>query len=311
MDQRGKGDGAAGPLGLRARIWNNAYLLLVLAPLFWAGNFIVGRAILTSAPPISLAFWRWVLALIPILLLARGRVDFAAEARVLCRHLPIVALLAVLGISCFNTFVYFGLRETTSVNALLMQSAMPLLILIVCFLLYGERPGLLQSAGVVLSLTGVVFIATRGHPQALAQLAINRGDLWVLAAVVAYAFYSALLRRRPALHPLSFLAGLFALGALALLPFYIAEHLSGHVLALTAPNLLALAYLVIFPSFLSYLCFNRGVELVGAGRAGLFIHLLPVFGSVLAVVFLGERIEGFHMIGAALIAGGLVVASRR
>ena len=301
------GDGRA----KRGGIWGNAYLLLTLAPLFWSGNFVVGRAILTEAPPVALAFWRWVLALIPVLLLARGRVDFRAEARALRGHLPIVALLAVLGIACFNTFVYFGLQETTSVNALLMQSAMPLLILLVCFGLYGERPGRLQMLGVALSLLGVVFIATRGHPEALARLAVNRGDLWVLAAVVAYAFYSALLRHRPAMHPLAFLAALFTLGALALLPFYIREHLSGDVLPMTPGNMAALAYLVIFPSFLSYLCFNRGVELVGAGRAGLFIHLLPVFGSILAVIFLGERIETFHLIGAGLIAGGLVIASRR
>lgn len=292
-------------------LWGSAYLLLTLAPLFWAGNFVVGRAILTDAPPVALAFWRWVLALVPVLLLARGRVDFAAEWRTLRASLPIVALLAVLGIACFNTFLYFGLQATTSVNALLLQSAMPLLILLVCFALYAERPGRLQMLGVVLSLAGVVFIATRGQPGALARLAVNRGDLWVLAAVVAYALYSALLRRRPALHPLALLAALFTLGALALLPFYLDEHLSGHVLAATPGNLAALAYLVIFPSFLSYLFFNRGVELIGAGRAGLFIHLLPVFGSALAVIFLGERIETFHLIGAGLIAGGLVIASRR
>lgn len=297
--------------GKRGGIWGNAYLLLTLAPLFWAGNFVVGRAILTEAPPVALAFWRWVLALIPILLLARGRVDFAREWRLLRPRLPVVILIAVLGIACFNTFLYFGLQETTSVNALLLQSAIPLLILLACFGLYGEMPGKLQSLGVVLSLLGVIFIATRGHPEALARLAVNQGDLWVLAAVVAYAFYSALLRRRPAMHPLAFLAALFTLGALALLPFYIREHLSGDVLPMTQANMAALAYLVIFPSFLSYLCFNRGVELVGAGRAGLFIHLLPVFGTILAVIFLGERIETFHLIGAGLIAGGLVIASRR
>lgn len=297
--------------GVRARLWGNPWLLLTLAPLFWSGNFVVGRAILTEAPPVALAFWRWVLALIPVLLLARGRVDFGHEWRVLRPHLPVVALLAVLGIACFNSFVYLGLRETASVNAMLLQSVIPVLILLVCFLLFGERPSMLQLTGVVLSLAGVAFIATRGHPEAIARLAVNRGDLWVLAAVVAYAFYSALLRKRPPLNPLAFLAAIFTIGALAILPFYLREHLSGHVLALTGRNIAAMAYLVIFPSFLSYLCFNRGVELVGAGRAGLFIHLLPVFGSVLAVVFLGERIETFHLAGAALIGAGLVVSSRR
>ncbi|ARO15357.1 hypothetical protein BVG79_02017 [Ketogulonicigenium robustum] len=293
-----------------AKIWNQPQLLLVLATLFWAGNFVVGRAILTEAPPVAMAFWRWLLAIIPVALIARGRVDFGREWALLRKSWLIVAVLAVLGISCFNTFVYLGLRETTSINALLMQSAMPLLILVVCFILFGERPLPLQLVGVVLSLGGVIFIAARGHLETLTGLAFNRGDLWVLAAVVAYTFYSALLRKKPAMHPLGFLAALFVIGAAALLPPYLAEHASGQVLHLTPKTVLALAYLVIFPSFLSYLFFNRGVELLGAGRAGLFIHLLPVFGSVLAVVFLGERFEGFHFIGALLIAAGLLIASR-
>ncbi len=296
--------------GLIAKLWANPYLLLVLATLFWAGNFVVGRAILTTEPPIALAFWRWTLALIPILWLARSRVDPAQEWAVLRDHWGIVALLGLLGISCFNTFVYFGLRQTTSVNALLLQSAMPLLILVVCFLLYGERARPLQVVGVVLSLAGVVFIATRGHLGALVDLSVNAGDLWVVAAVIAYAFYSALLRKRPGLHPLSFLAVTFAVGALSLLPFYIHEHLTRQSLSITPATIAAILYLMIFPSFLSYLFFNRGVELLGAARAGLFIHLLPVFGAVLAVVFLGERIEGFHLIGALLIAAGLIIASR-
>lgn len=296
--------------GIIARLWSSPYLLLTLAPLFWAGNFVVGRAILTSAPPISLAFWRWTLALIPVLWLGRRHIDYATEWRVLRANLPLVALLAVLGISIFNTFVYFGLQQTSSVNAMLLQSMIPLLILLACFLLYGERPNAPQIAGVALSLAGVGFIATQGHLAQLARVTVNAGDLWVFAAVVAYAAYSALLRKRPPLHPLVFLAATFAIGALALLPFYIREHMSGHVLPLNAATLGTLAYLVIFPSILSYLFFNRGVELVGAGRAGLFIHLLPVFGSILAVVFLRERIEGFHIAGAALIGAGLVIASR-
>lgn len=296
-----------GPL---ARFWANPYLLLVLATLFWAGNFVVGRAILTTEPPLAIAFWRWTLALVPILLLARGRVDWAQERAVIRENWLIVAILAVLGISCFNTFVYFGLRQTSSVNALLLQSAMPLLILVVCFVLFAERARPAQVVGVVLSLVGVTFIATRGHLGALVDLSVNAGDLWVVAAVIAYAFYSALLRKRPALHPLGFLAGTFAIGALCLLPFYIHEHLYVQALGLGPKTLAAIGYLTIFPSFLSYLFFNRGVELMGAARAGLFIHLLPVFGSVLAVIFLGERIYGFHLIGALLIAAGLVVASR-
>lgn len=295
--------------GLAARFWASPALLLSLASLFWAGNFIVGRAVLTSAPPVTLAFWRWTLAILPVLWLAQRQLDLRAEWRVLRGHLGVVAVLAVLGIACFNTFVYLGLRETTSINALLMQSMMPLLILMVCFLLYGERPGVLPLCGMGLSVAGVAFIASRGDLGQLAGLALNPGDLWVLAAVVAYAFYSALLRKRPKLHPLSFLLVIFVIGAVALLPFMVLEYRRGLRLVLSAEMGLALAYLVIFPSFLSYLFFNRGVELLGAARAGAFIHLLPVFGAGLAVLFLGERIEIFHIGGASLIATGLGLAS--
>jgi len=296
-----------GPL---ARAWGNPWLLLTLATLFWGGNFVVGRAILPEVPPMALAFWRWTLALIPVLLLARGKVEVRQELRVIRGNLPLVIILALLGIACFNSFVYMGLRQTTSINALLLQSAMPLLILVVCFGLFRERPLALQLIGMVLSLGGVAFIASRGHLQDLLDLAFNAGDLWVMAAVLAYAFYSALLRKRPRLHPLSFLAVTFSIASLALLPFYLLEHASGQVMTLSWRSGLAMAYLVIFPSFLSYLFFNRGVELVGAGRAGIFIHLLPVFGSIMAVIFLGESIEGFHLYGALLIGAGLVVASR-
>lgn len=294
---------------LFANLWNRPYLLLTLAVLFWSGNFIIGRAALSVAPPVAMAFWRWALALIPILWL--GRRHLRHDLPVLRANWPIVVVLGVLGISCFNTFVYLGLRETTSINALLLQSVMPLLILLVAYLLFGERPALRQILGVVLSIGGVALIAARGVVADLLALQVNRGDVWVMAAVIAYAFYSALLRLRPAVHPLSLLGATFVIGTVVLLPFYLHEHLSGQVLPLTLPVALTIAYLVIFPSLLSFLFFNRGVELVGAGRAGPFVYLMPVFGSGLAVVFLGERIEGYHLAGAALIALGLAVSSLR
>lgn len=288
-------------------LWSNPYLLLSLASLFWAGNFVVGRAVMDTSPPVALAFWRWALALIPVVWL--GWRHIRRDLPALRAHLPILILLGLLGIGCFNTVVYLGLRDTTSINAMLLQSAMPILIFLAVFLLFGDRPRLVQIGGVILSLLGVAFIATGGNPADLSTLSGNRGDLWILAAVVAYTFYSALLRKRPPVHPLSFLAATFLVGALGILPFYIREHLGGHVLHLDPQTGVTLAYLVIFPSFLSYLFFNRGVELIGAGRAGLFVHLLPVFGSVLAVIFLGERFEAHHLIGAGLIATGLLVSS--
>jgi len=209
-------------------------------------------------------------------------------------------VLGGLGIAAFNTLVYFGLQTTSAVNALLLQSAMPVVILATTFLLYRERPRVLQMLGVLVSIIGVFVIATKGNWQALAQLRFNTGDLWVLAAVGAYALYSALLRERPAVSPLSFLAATFAIGVLMLLPLYIHEHMRIAHVQPALMSYLAIAYVSVFPGFLSYLLYNRGVELAGANTAGHFMHLMPIFGSGLAILLLGERFTSFHFAGAAV-----------
>jgi len=293
---------------LFSRIWASPYVPLLLAVLFWSGNFIVGRAVAESVPPIGLAFWRWILAL--LLVLGLGWRHIAKDLPALKASWPMLLVLGVLGVSTFNTFVYYGLHTTTALNALLLQSAMPIVILALTFLLFGERPRIAQAVGVVVSLAGVATIASSGDWSALASLTFNSGDLWVLGAVGSYALYSVLLRKRPSVHPLSFLAAIFALGSLVLVPFYVAEHLMLGPMQPTLETFLALIYVAVFPGFLSYLFFNRGVELAGANTAGHFIHLIPIFGSVLAMLLLGERLAVFHVVGGLLIACGLVLATR-
>ena len=207
--------------------------------------------------------------------------------------------------------VYTGLTSTTAVNALLMQSAMPMLIMASAFLLFGERVGPRQMAGLAVSLVGVAIIATRGAPTELLRLSLNPGDLWIMGAVIAYALYSTLLRKRPAVHPLTLLATTFALGAVMLLPFYLWEHAQGARFVATGTSLAALGYVIVFPGMVAYLFYNRGVELLGSAKAGLFIHLMPVFGSLLAVVFLNEQIRFFHAAGIALIGAGIALATAR
>jgi len=292
--------------GIRALGWNAPYLLLTLAVLFWSGNFIVGRAIAGDVPPVTLAFWRWTIGL--VFILALGHRQLRADLPALRRNWPMVVLLAALGIAAFNTLVYFGLRSTTAVNGLLLQSAMPLIILLCSFLLFRERPRRSQVIGVAVSIVGVMTIACRGDISVLVTLSVNRGDVLILIAVTCYALYSALLRKRPPVRPFSFLAATFFLGALMLLPLYAMELLEGQHIAPRPSSYLAILYVAAFPGFLSYLFFNRGVELVGANRAGHFLHLMPVFGSALAVVFLGEAIRGFHIAGIVLIAGGILFA---
>jgi drug/metabolite transporter (DMT)-like permease len=293
---------------LVTRVWRSSYILLTLAVLFWSGNFIVGRATAGIVPPVALAFWRWTIGL--ALVLCLGMAHVRRDWGTLARHWRILIVLGALGIAAFNTLVYFGLQATTAVNALLLQSAMPVIILAATFLLYGERPNGRQALGVLVSIIGVIIIATKGDWGTLVQMTFNPGDLWVLLAVAAYALYSTMLRKRPAVHPLSFLAATFAIGALMLAPLYIHEHAAAQVQPVRAAYL-AIAYVAVFPGFVSYLLYNRGVELVGANAAGHFMHLMPIFGSGLAILLLGERFAGFHLAGAFFIAAGLGLATFR
>jgi drug/metabolite transporter (DMT)-like permease len=290
-------------------LYNLPYVLLVLTVLFWSGNFILGRAMRADVPPVALAFWRWTGASVIVMIFAWPHVR--RDWPVLQRNWGILLLLAFLGVATFNTLVYTGLQWTIAINAFLLQSLMPVLIVLLSFLIFRERITGQQGIGILVSLTGAALIIIQGDPALLRTLEFNRGDLLVFVAVALYAGYSVMLRKRPALHPLSFLAATFVLGALMILPLYLHEHFNVRSLTLTGPALLTLAYVMVFPSILSYLFFNRGVELVGANRAGLFMHLMPVFGSILAVIFLGERFRWYHGVGIGLIAVGIWLATRR
>ncbi len=284
------------------------YLLLTLAVLFWSGNFIVARALRAEIPPVGLAFWRWALASAIVLLLARPHLR--RDRTAIRNHWPILLLLSVLGVTVFNSLVYLGLQSTIALNAFLMQSLMPVLIVGLSYVVFRERITPKQGLGVGLSLAGALTIIARGEPGVLLSLSVNRGDILVLVAVLCYALYSVLLRKRPPIHPLSLLAVTFAVGAAILLPFYLWETVLVGGFPVNGPVLLAVGYVGVFPSIVSYFCFNRGVELAGANRAGLFLHLMPVFGSIMAMLFLGESLAWFHGVGILAIAMGIFLATR-
>jgi drug/metabolite transporter (DMT)-like permease len=290
-------------------LWNSAWPLLVLSNLFWAANIVLGRGIAGVVPPIALAYWRWTGAF----LIAVG---FAwpylkQDAPVLLRHWRMMLLLSATGIACYNTMSYIGLTSTTALNVLLLQSAGPLIIILWAFALFGERPTLWQTAGVVVSLLGVVTIAAHGSLGVLLQLSLNRGDVWILVAMLIYGVYAAVFRHRPGAHPLSFLVATMGLGSMMILPFYVWETVQGGRIEGSLPSWLAIAYVAVFPSFIAYLFFNRGIELIGPARAGQSWHLMPVFGSILAVLFLGEKFYLYHAVGIAMIGGGILLASIR
>jgi drug/metabolite transporter (DMT)-like permease len=291
------------------KIKDRPYLLLTLAVLFWSGNFILGRAFHNEIPPVALSFWRWVgaAALVTLPALPHLRRDRSA----LMQSWRSILLLATLGIAAFNTLAYSGLQYTEALNAFLLQSLMPVLIVLLSFLLFSEKVTKFQGAGILVSLCGAVLISARGDADILLSLSVNRGDLLVFAAIVCYAGYTAMLRKRPLVHPLAFIATIFWLGSLIIFPFYLWETQTVAALELNPANLMVIAYVMVFPSIVSYLCYNRGVELVGANRAGLFIHLMPVFGSLMAVVFLGEIFRWYHGLGIMLIGAGIYLATRR
>lgn len=295
-------------ISVKNRFFDLPYLLLTLTTLFWSGNFIVARAVHLDVPPMGLVFWRWFGALIVTLPFAWRHIK--ADWPTIRRHWRIILALAAVGVASFNTLVYLGLQNTTALNAVLLQSAIPILIFIFAYVIFRDRVRPVQALGIVLSLAGIATIVARGDVATIHDLAFNRGDLLVFAAVVLWAVYSVLLRKRPAVHPLSFLTLTIAISVILLLPLYIWEHLSGRIMHFDHTTVLAVGYVAIFPSVLAYLFYNRGVDLIGANRAGTFIHLMPLFGSIMAILFLGETFHAYHAAGIALILGGLTLAAR-
>jgi len=289
------------------RVWNSAWTLLVLANLFWAGNIVLGRGVAGHVPPITLAYWRWTGAF--IIAFGFAWPYLKKDAPNLLRYWRMMLLLSATGIATYNTMSYIGLTSTTALNVLLLQSAGPLVIIVWAFALFGDRPTLRQAAGVLVSLFGVAIIAAHGSLETLLHLSLNRGDVWILVAMLIYGVYAAMFRRRPAAHPLSFLVATMGIGSMMILPFYVWEMAQGSRIEGGLPSFLAMAYIAVFPSFIAYLFFNRGIELIGAARAGQSWHLMPVFGSILAVLFLGETFYVYHAIGIAMIGAGILLAS--
>lgn len=276
--------------------------------LFWAGSVVTGRAAAALIPPGLFTALRWGGALLLTVPFAwrHLRRDWPA----LRRRWWLVGLLGFLGVVAYNSLVYRGLHDTTAVNALLLQSALPLLVLVVAFVLFGQRPGWVEVGAILVSVLGVVVIAAQGSMETLRHLRFNPGDGLILAAVGCFAVYSAVLRLKPTTHPMSLLTASIAIGVVILIPMAWWEYSTGVRLVVTPLSIGSLLYAIVFPAFLSYVFFNRGVELVGAARAGQFMHLMPAFGIVLAVVFLGERLHPYHGVGMGLIAAGLWLADR-
>ena len=288
---------------------NQPYLLLSITALCWAGNAIVGRLAAGHIPPVTLSFLRWSLAFLIILPFAWKHLvrDWPA----IRGRLGIMIVLSITGIGAFNTLQYWALEHTQALNTLLLQSAGPLVVAVWSLALLGIRLTLAQAVGVLLSMAGVLIILMHGDLTKLSNIEFNHGDLIFLIALAIFGFYSVLSLKRPNIHALSFVAFTFGAGAACLIPLFIWELFARPLMRIDAANLLSLFYVALFPSTIAYLCFNRGVQLIGANRAAPFFHVVPVFGTVMSIIFLGEHPQAFHFIGFALVLTGVFVASRK
>jgi drug/metabolite transporter (DMT)-like permease len=290
--------------------FRHPYLLLTLTVLFWSGNMVVGRAIRDDVPPLSLAFWRWAIAL--ALTLPFALPHLRTQWPLLKRGWRPVLALGLLGVAGFNTLAYIALQYTAATNAILLNSFIPIATIALSWAFLKKHLSNIEWFGVLVSFLGVATIVARGQLATLAGLTPNIGDLWMLVAVFVWAFYTIGLQWRPTgVDPMLLLAALTFVGLVTLAPFYVWEITQGRLIHTTPLSLAGIAYVGTFPGFLGYVFYNRAVGEVGASKASLFIHLMPVFGILLSVIFLGEIPQSYHFIGIALIFSGIYLTTSR
>ncbi len=294
----------------RTPLHTSPYLLLSLTSLFWSLNWVIGRAIVGHVTPLTLTFIRWLVAVAVMMPFAWPGIR--AHWPVIRRNWKVIAWLGFWGTGLHNAFAYVGLQYTTATNGVILNSAVPVLIILLGWLFYRETITRVQALGVAISFTGILVIISRADPYVLAHMSMNKGDLIVLAGMVFWAAYTVFLRIKPKEIPgLALLACCGCVGLTLLFPMMAFEmaFLDGHV-EFTPATVAAMLYVGIFPSFVGYVFWNRGVAEVGPNIAGLFMHLMPAFGALLGWLFLDERIHLFHIVGIALILAGIALTTR-
>jgi drug/metabolite transporter (DMT)-like permease len=301
-------DATAPRTGLMRSVWANPILLLVITTLIWSAHSIVGRLAVGQIGPMTLTCLRWAVALIPILIAARPslRQDWPA----LRARWVYLTVMGAAGYTVFVALFYVAAHRTTAVNLSIIQGAIPALVLIGARVFLGVRFTALQALGALVTMLGVGVIAAQGDPRRLAALAFNSGDVMMVVAAVLYAGYTIGLRQRPQVSGVSMLAGMAVAAFITSLPLMVWEIMSGGFVWPTRGGLLALAFVALGPAFVAQLTYMRGVELIGPGRAGVFVNLVPVFGAIMAVVILGEPFALYHVLALLLVVGGIAIAQR-
>jgi drug/metabolite transporter (DMT)-like permease len=287
-----------------------AFALLAAANLMWSGNWILGRALRDAFDPVALNFWRWLVAvavMAPFALRATWR-----RRALVRRHFALLAFLALVGVALFQSLVYLGLETTTAINAVLINASAPAFIVVCSWIVDREKAGWRQLGGMLVSFLGVIVIVCEGDPARLAQLEFHRGDAWILLAMPVWGLYSVLVKRcPPELRGAALTFILAVIGVAILLPIYFAVAARGPLRWPGAAEAGAVLYVAVAASVLAFLCWNRGVAVVGANAAGFTLPLLPAFGTILAIAVLGEAFRGYHAAGFATILAGVVLATWR
>ena len=288
-----------------------AYLYLTLCTLFWSGNFIVGKvATLFEIPPLTLNFYRWFIAfliLCPFTL--KGVIMNFEEIK---KNFLVLVIMGFTSISVFNSVVYYSLNYTQVLNGVLMISTIPVFIIFFSGLFKTESIKIYQIIGVVISLMGVISIITKLDLSLLLSLKLNKGDLWMLVAMISWTTYSLLLgKKKVKLEPFIFLQTIIIIGLLFLLPMYIAEMLVGKKITINFPVIMTIGYVVFFAGIGAYTFWNAAIKLIGPSRSGVFLHLMPIFSSLMAVFLLGEQFSFHHIVGTLLIISGILLSSKK
>ena len=288
-----------------------AYIFLVLATLFWSGNFIVGKAAsFFEIPPFTLNFYRWTFAW--LILAPFTLPEIIKKKNYILDNVRLIVILGITSITIFNSIVYYSLNFTQVISGVLMISTIPVMIIFFCWLFKIEKTNIYQVLGVIFSLLGVFVIITKADLKILTNLNFNKGDLWMVVAMFSWAMYSALLRKKKfELSQLTFLQIIISAGLVFLLPAYLIEIALGYKLNIHLPFILTLSYVVLFPGLASFIFWIKGISIIGSNRSGIFLHLMPIFSATLAILIFNESFMQYHLIGAILIITGIVLSSKK
>ena len=282
---------------------------MILAALCWGANFVVGRALNNDIPPLAFNFWRWTIAL--VFLLPFSGLKVWQYRRIVRRHLPLTIMLAATGVAGFNSLVYTALHSTTAINAALMISTVPLLVPTLSYLFFKTPLTGRQALGTAVSMVGALVVIAHGNLSHILALDFSVGDLLVLTAAFFWSLYTAFYHRRPhEIPPVDYLVIISLLGVLMLLPFYLHELVTVGGFPLNKINITAILYVALFASVIAFIAWNHGVVQIGANKAGLFIHFMPVFSAILAIIFLHEKLYMYHFVGVAFVSLGIILSSR-